>query len=192
MLNHDSEDVELAAFRFVAGDMEPDEAAAFERQLADQQGAREAVCRAIAITEKLMLLRPSRDDLTGGTVTQLSDPKTRLGHVGAAIGWMLVGAVAASLVFIVADLRQTPREDEITEQSSPGGSFPASVPAAPVDTTLVDELAWLQIDETTRWNTDLHWIGETFRPNANLPQFDLPAPLPSWQFEIELEQGENE
>jgi hypothetical protein len=51
------DDLDLLAFRYAAGEMASEEATAFESMLADDQGQREAVGRAVALANCLWELR---------------------------------------------------------------------------------------------------------------------------------------
>ena len=56
-VEHDSEILWLA-FRYVAGELAPDEAESFEHCLDQDQEAREAVARAVELTGAVAALRP--------------------------------------------------------------------------------------------------------------------------------------
>src|SRR5258708_6551670 len=51
------------AFCYIAGELPPEAASAFERRLADDQLARDAVCEAIALAERLLVAAPSTNHL---------------------------------------------------------------------------------------------------------------------------------
>ena len=55
---HD-DDLAWLAFRYVAGDLDPDESAAFERRLDHDQPAREAVAEAVALMAGVVHAAPA-------------------------------------------------------------------------------------------------------------------------------------
>lgn len=71
MGHHGFDDEDWLAFRYIAAELSPGERAAFEQQLAESQAAREAVARAVELTQALVAAGPevyavSRPPAAGG------------------------------------------------------------------------------------------------------------------------------
>jgi hypothetical protein len=86
-------DLPWLAFRYVAGELAGDEAAAFERRLDADQEAREAVAEAVELAGAVALLTPD-------VLTFPPGSRPRRYPVPQALGWMTAGAATclASLV----------------------------------------------------------------------------------------------
>src|SRR5215210_2724211 len=80
-------DLPWLASRYVAGELAGDEAAAFERRLDADQGAREAVAEAVELTGAVALL--ASDVLAFGP-----GGRRRRDPIRQALGWMTAGAAA--------------------------------------------------------------------------------------------------
>ena len=103
MSSEHQDELNWMAFSYIAGELPAEAASAFERRLADDQPARDAVCEAIALAERLLVAAPSANDLVRpvsatGTAFKhdTSSIRSRAVH---ALGWMIAGAVAATLFF---------------------------------------------------------------------------------------------
>lgn len=140
-------DLHWLAFRYVAAELGGDEAAAFERRLVEDQGAREAVAAAVELAGAVAVLAPD----------VLAFRPVRRRPVRHALGWMAAGA-AACLAAVVGLHTLSP--------SAPGPVAP--VPPAPVteaDTTAQAEvaLAWsgLRRDDDEPGTAELlAWLDE--------------------------------
>lgn len=170
------EELEWCAFRYVAGEMSPAEAAMFEGRLADDQPARDAVCRAVALAGRLASARPQLSPVseTDRAAPVARDPRPR--RIAAPtlreIGWMAVGAAATLLVVYLARPGATAQSVPVVA-SKPGQVQPHA-----------DALVW------ARLQTESGWAGEQSQRFAE--EFDWPpdsgatdAPphepgLPSW------------
>src|SRR5262245_38899044 len=88
-LSEERDDLDLSAFRYVAGEMTPVEAAAFEGRLADDQTARDAVSRAVGLSQLMASAAPAADPAA---------PVRKSAAVWMQpLGWMAIGAAAAVL-----------------------------------------------------------------------------------------------
>ncbi len=190
MEDNTSEELELAAFLYVAGEMDASEAAAFEQRLADEQPAREAVCRSVAVGERLVLLRSAVNDdhVEPKRVTTIAKP--RFATLATALSWMALGAVAASLAFLVGDWNSSNHDSRVIDNVAPSQITPNTAPNSPIDPMLVDGLVWSQIDATTRWNDDFDWIGDYPSLESPLPRLDLPSPQQHSLFGHQHQPGE--
>ena len=91
------EELDLLAFRYIAEELSDDERGAFELRLADDQGAREAVARAVELSQAslaaLEMMEQELPEPIGVAPREVSGWYTR-------ILWMTSGAVAC-LVWLV-------------------------------------------------------------------------------------------
>lgn len=178
MSEQDLDELELAAFRFVAGEMPPDEAISFEKQLAADQPTREAVCRVVAVTERLVQAGPSdngRAKLASGSESRELAAYSR---VVRPFGWMAIGAIAASLVFMVADRFPLESGNQRTEladgdNASPPQSLPPSFDAHQIDT-----LAWMEMSDVPGSNIEVVWPDEQRATLELLSALNSPTTIP--------------
>ncbi len=186
------DELEFAAFRFIAGEMNADEATDFERLLADEQSVRDAVCRAVAVTEQLTLANSKRVENTSKIAEPVHASQSRFGHVASAISWMAAGAIVASVALLLGGWVSVDRDSRLVDESEPRRFAPNDDPDAPVDPLMIDGLVWSQIDATTRWDDEIDWLRDFSRAEAPLPRFDLPAPQRRSLFEHNHLPGETE
>jgi len=157
------EELDLLAFRYVAGEMPPLEAATFEARLADDQAARLAVSRAVGLSQ-----------LLAAATSPAAEPAAPVRKNSLAwaqpLGWMAIGAAAAVLAISV--FSRQGRGPEV----GPPIVQPASG-AAPVDA-----LVWarLQADQELAAADLAGWLEEPLADDADEPQ--LTAEVPSWVF----------
>ena len=180
MPEHDVDALELAAFRFVAGEMLPDEAAGFEKQLASDQPARDAVCRAVALTEKLVLAETRHiGDEKLASVSKSRKPAA-FARVARPLSWMAIGAIAASLTFMVA--RRVPSEfgNQPPEPPVVDNSLQSQLPSAAFDANQIDTLAWLEMSDVPRWDSELVWPDEQPATPEILSALSTPTTIPDW------------
>lgn len=95
--NPDPADLDLLAFRYVAGELTAAEAEAFEEQLACDQTAREAVASAVQVAEAVAALAPA---FVAPTAQPLPASSPRRGTWRERVRWMIVGAVAACVAIV--------------------------------------------------------------------------------------------
>jgi hypothetical protein len=164
-MSEDCEELELLAFRYVAGEMAADEAAAFEARLADDQPAREAVSRAVELGERLIEAAPRQAPL----VTPLRVPPAQretLLAIARPLGWMAAGAAAALLA---VSLGRPPADPEIQP--------------TPPKRAYTDAVVWARLHAEQDWvTTDLERYADE---SASMPEVrDAPdsAAVPSWVF----------
>lgn len=94
--NQPENDRDWLAFRYIAGELTGEDAAAFEAELATSQVAREAVARAVELTQAIAIAE-SHD-------VELVESATRMARRKAwvyGIGWIGAGAAAASVAGVV-------------------------------------------------------------------------------------------
>jgi hypothetical protein len=168
----------LVAFRYAAGDMPAEEAQAFELRLADDQAARDALCQAVALGERLAEAGPVVAPSAEPVVTRKS-----AAWILQPLGWMAVGAAAAVLI---ASLIPVPsglggrRGQRVTQPESP-----RSEPA-------VDALVWARLQSSDQQTTDEleRWLDESdLVVVEDGEDFADPAEMPSWVFAT---RGRNE
>ena len=92
-------ELDWQAFRYIAGEMTEPEGAAFELQLADDQLAREAVARAVELTETVSACHFDLDDEIVAAEVELPRSVKRIGWWSAVV-WASLGA-AASLLLVL-------------------------------------------------------------------------------------------
>jgi hypothetical protein len=163
------DDLEWLAFRYVAGEMNPAEAAAFEGRLADEQPAREAVCRAVALTDRLAAAMPEPAEAGPASLpTAVSNQSRWRRSALRAAGWMSLGAAAALIGIVLAR----------PGLFRPGTDGPAD-PARPIANAVV----WARLQTASQWadEQDQRWLEEA--------ELQLPAegfeteptyPSPTW------------
>src|SRR4051795_8989868 len=91
-------DTPWLAFRYVTGEMGPEEAEAFERRLDDDQGAREAVAEAVALAGAIRSLSPS--DRVGSPRTASQPPWIPRHPVASGLGLAVAASLAGLLVAV--------------------------------------------------------------------------------------------
>ncbi|MCI0355640.1 MAG: hypothetical protein L0099_11470, partial [Acidobacteria bacterium] len=146
---NEREELQWLAFRYVAGEMNAAEAEAWERRLADDQAARDAVCQGVALTGRLAAASPhnagAREaDFPPTTVTRGAVPKSSRHAALRALGWMSLGAAAALVSVMLAN---------------PGVLLPSGsdvptqvIPARPSANALV----WARLHTASQWADELH------------------------------------
>lgn len=90
--NQTESDREWLAFRYIAGELSGDETAAFEAELESSQAAREAVARAVELSQAVAIAESQEVEL----VKAASKHSRRKSWI-FGIGWIAAGAVAASV-----------------------------------------------------------------------------------------------
>lgn len=95
-------DLDWLAFRYISGEMTAEEADAFECRLADDQGAREAVAQAVALTAAVSLAAPSTREVL---------PLRRRRLVST---WVIVAASAACLALLAWPLFRSDAQRRLT------------------------------------------------------------------------------
>src|SRR5262245_41994731 len=90
------------ALLYAGGDLDADEAAAFERRLGEDQAARDALCHAVRLLGAVDSEEPVRPDplYRHGVYRRLWPAGPRLGLGLRPAGWLAVGAVAALVVLL--------------------------------------------------------------------------------------------
>jgi hypothetical protein len=109
---HEPSSGEVLAFQallYASGELDPSEALAFETRLAEEQGAREALCQAVQLSQVLRGEAPARPDPAWRErVRQRLQPRRRLGqwftdrrfYRGHPLAWSGLGAAAAVLLML--------------------------------------------------------------------------------------------
>ncbi len=91
-MNNENHELDWSAFCYAAGEMTADEAAAFEARLADDQAAREALARAVELTEVVA----SAESLAPAVVV-----RSQASVWTKRLTWMAIGSAASLLVALV-------------------------------------------------------------------------------------------
>lgn len=151
MSDQQRDELDWMAFRYVAGEMTVEEAAQLERRMADDQQARDAVCRAVRLGQRLVEsgleagLSASRMQVAGNA---RSNPRTASLPYRAirAAGWMALGAAAACVVFWLAAPMNTRRAEGLSEQALATNSAQVGSPGSPADA-----LAWAHLRASEDW-----------------------------------------
>lgn len=181
MLERDMEQLDLTAFRYVAGEMLPDEAVVFERRLADDQSSREAVCRAVALTDRLVLAGANRPPQEPPSSVSVSGPSAAFGRVARPLSWMTIGAIAASMAFVVAGRLPTESTSDGPGQPIVGNSSENS--ALPFRANQIDTLAWMEMSDATPWSIEPAWPEPKQIAAELFAMLDPPTAIPDWTIE---------
>lgn len=111
-------DLDWLAFRYVSGEMPTDEAALFEQTLAEDQTARDAVASAVQLTDAVLALAPTHSQITQPV------PATRRNVWRERAAWMVAGAAAACVLFLVSwDMGHTPRGSDMAISAEKAGEI---------------------------------------------------------------------
>ncbi len=102
-------DLDLLAFRYIAGELMPDEAADFERRLVDDQAAREAVARTWEVAQTVSWIEATspapRSDRPLPSAPAPSAPAPTVARSWlTAAGWMVTGSLACLLLLALTNL----------------------------------------------------------------------------------------
>jgi hypothetical protein len=162
-LSEERDDLDLSAFRYVAGEMTPAQAAAFETRLADDQVARDAVSRAVGLSQLVASAAPMADPPA---------PARRSALVWMQpLGWMAIGAAAAVLaVSVFSRPVARPNNPAPAMNAQPtGGRSP------------VDVLVWarLQSDQELTAAELERWLDEPVE-SSDVEEPSLNSEVPSW------------
>jgi hypothetical protein len=107
MINeHNEYDLDWQAFCYAAGELQPDQVERFELRLAEEQPAREALARAIELTQAVA----AAESQVGGELVTPVFPRS---NWTTRLAWMAIGGVAALLLAVLSSgslWPQKPRE----------------------------------------------------------------------------------
>jgi len=180
------DDRDLAAFRYIAGEIPPAEAETFELLLADNQTLRETVCRMVELSQHLqsanrastIYSRRTDHKSAGRRITAFAGVR----RLVVAAGWMAV--VAAITVMVSrqtgmppAQLGQTgsPRSD--SAQTPPGDEQSPDFPGM-LATSVPDGLVLSQFEIHFEWTVESH--EEDVATSFALVTGGDDSALPSW------------
>src|SRR5687768_11526353 len=90
----DKSELDWLAFCYAAGELDAAEAEAFEARLAEDQSAREALARAVELTQTIGAAENQSGDLVTPAVRTTRDWNTRL-------SWMAIGGLASVLLALL-------------------------------------------------------------------------------------------
>ncbi|HZN36840.1 MAG TPA: hypothetical protein VFB80_23585 [Pirellulaceae bacterium] len=162
-MSEERDELDLLAFRYVAGELTPAEAAAFEPRLADDQAAQVAVSRAVGLSQRLASAAPPADQAA---------PARKSALVWAQpLGWMAIGAASAVLAVNLFWRPAADRNASPATNVQPAGGSP------------VDALVWARLQSEQEWTAaDLEdWLDQPESPDDS--EEPPPAPeVPSWVF----------
>ena len=98
-MNESRNQLDWAAFCYLSGEMSPTEAEQFEAQLADEQEAREALGRAVELTQVVVAAESHCEEL----VVPASSGKSGSGKAGwgTRLAWMAIGGLASLVIAMV-------------------------------------------------------------------------------------------
>jgi len=159
MSSEQREELNWNAFRYVAGEMTADEAGAFEGRLADDPNACEAVCRAVGLGQLLAAALADRHE----PVPFRSGYPTRRGkahfarRAAHALGWMMVGAVAASFAFWLARAPST-----ISDKPLPQPPVKTEVVQPNLQDRASEALTWTRLRARGEWTAQ----GQRWQPES--------------------------
>jgi hypothetical protein len=156
-----TDELDWLAFRYVAGELTPKEAGAFEERLASDQAAREAVARAAALGMEVAEARPTVARTRGFAATVLGP-----------LAWASLGAAASLAVWSM--LQNQPR---------PAAREPAP---QPVVTREIDAVAWIQLHGVVRAEQP---VDELELDEPELPVVRGPL-VPNWMLRASENVGE--
>lgn len=88
-----ADDLDWLAFRYVAGELDADEARTFEQRLEGELSAQDALCRAVALSERLVMLQPAS--------IMVATRGRWLSTIMERAAWAGLGAAAAALLFLL-------------------------------------------------------------------------------------------
>jgi hypothetical protein len=174
----------LLAFRYVAGEMTPEEARAFEARMADDQEAREALTQAVALAQRLVEASPAAPERVAwsgaavGSAVRGRHAAPRAAAVRAAakpVGWMAAGAAAALLI---ASMLGWPARPTIETTPEPGGSQDGG------SRHMADALVWARLQARSDGSTaELeNWLDEPAAVDKEEGNWPTSTELPSWVF----------
>jgi hypothetical protein len=185
------DELDWLAFRYVAGEMSGEEAATFEFRLADDQYAREAVSRAVGLTQRLADAKsPGRDNWpTGGIAAAVNQTKMPFrGQVARAIGWMAVGAAAASLAFCLVWPLGSGSIEPTQQRAARKGTDPTRATSAE---PVADGEVWARLQANDEWPTQPElWLAKPQIPMTSVPaDLQQPSSLPRWMLTATASPG---
>ena len=140
-------DREWLAFRYIAGELSGEETAAFETELEVSQVAREAVARAVELSQAVAIAESQQVEL----VEVASRSTSRKSWI-YGIGWIGAGAVAASVAGVVWWNMQGPLSGT-PELAKTWADVRAVEPVSPVLEELVEPGPVLDADAAPSWMT---------------------------------------
>ena len=169
-MRHDKPgNLDWLAFCYIADELSPDDAAAFENQLADDQAAREAVARAVDLTRALA--KVGAGDRSRATPASMVLGAWRRRRSAGRLARAVIAAAACLMVVLayqhyrgIAPVATSPQETADSERI--GSSERSARQLAVLWSQTREELAAMQLDD---WVVDLH---------DNLDQSDELLPLP--------------
>jgi anti-sigma-K factor RskA len=170
-LANESDDLDLVAFRYIAGEMTPEEAVAFETRLADDQTARVAVSRAVGLSQKLATAAPPIAEPAAPTQKAARKPARKSALVWAQpLAWMAIGATAAVLaVNLFSRPAKLPDSAPPTTNVQPTGG-----------SSSVDALMFARLQSEQDGAAELErWLDQTAAVDE-ADESPLAAEVPSW------------
>jgi ferric-dicitrate binding protein FerR (iron transport regulator) len=119
-------DRDWLAFRYIAGELSATEGAAFEAELESSQAAREAVARAVELSQVVTLAESQEVELVESASRNVGRRKSLV----YGLGWFGAGAVAASVAGFVWWNSQAPKSgtSELAEIWTQSRAIEPSVP----------------------------------------------------------------
>lgn len=176
MERSEQDEIEWLAFRYVAGEMNATEAQEFESRLESNEAARDAVCRAVALTERLAAAGPAvvvDGDANRQSAVALPPATAKSRRLAAlrALGWMSLGAAAALAMLVLA--RPGIFQRPLAGNSTTGNRH------QPVANAIV----WARLQTTSQWadEQDERYLDEAeIVVPADGADFEPAYPVPTW------------
>lgn len=176
-------DLILKAMLYASGELDPEEASAFELRLGEDQAARDALCQAVELTQSLAPEEPPGPDpsyrnqvrqrLRQRRRQRMSMSHSPTSFFGHPAFWSIIGAAVAILLIVIIsqmiahlEVQPPPRGPSVTQPQTSPGSPSSSVPdPAGVANT------WADLNNTERLEklqTEMDRLRLSTRPPAAL------------------------
>jgi hypothetical protein len=139
------DELEWTAFRYIANELPEADAAAFERQLADDQSAREAVARCVQVTHAVVALEEARSPVCLPAGPEGDRRRQRRWTVAAVV---IAAAAVCCAFWVGAEFAQRDRDEsgsQVVQDDPPKPTRPVNPGLGAVDPSAVIA-TWLSFD----------------------------------------------
>lgn len=161
-------------FRYIAGELTPDEVVDFEQALADDQSLREALATEVELVQAVAAAEATRMIGLGSVREAVSGSGDGKRAWTGRVRWMAVGAaLSLSLVLLWQADRWLPA---VARQADPVAAVPAIADPAPLDAASPQlALAWSAARDELASDDLLHW-SESHLPESDSPDHGVEEP----------------